>query len=259
MDARQFDRIARIAARRGDRRGLLAALVALAGFAGGAAGPRPAAAGFGRPLGMACADAAQCAGLGVCGWPSAVACEADWNGEPLCCLPEAEPCNADIECCGQLSCLRADGSCAAGFCGYESAAGAGAGIGDASDAAESLGVACANGTICSGAWETCGPGVFVAGQPECCLADGAPCGGREGACCHYCVDGACMALGRGGLAALEDLNLRAGPGTEFAIIGVVPGGAIVDYLGYAENGYLLVELPWATGWALADGLSGHAG
>ncbi|MFM9105966.1 MAG: hypothetical protein ACKOWF_04630 [Chloroflexota bacterium] len=260
MDASRFDRLARIVARRRGRRGFVAALAGCAGVVAAAAGgARPAAAGFGRPLGMTCAGAGQCSVIGACGWPAAVSCESGLDGEPVCCLAGGEPCNADIECCGPLACLMADDSCGAGSCGAESAAGGG-GWEDSTP----VGVACANGAICAGDWETCGPGVFVAGEPECCLADGAPCGGANadavaGVCCHSCVNGACMTLGRGGLAALEDLNLRAGPGTGFAILGVVPAGAIVADLPYRENGYQLVELPWITGWVIADGLSGHAG
>ncbi|MGI9252993.1 MAG: SH3 domain-containing protein [Thermomicrobiales bacterium] len=248
MDNERFDRLTRAFAGRRGRRGVLAGMGAAALAL---AGRKPAAAGYGRPLGMVCANVAQCSTIGACGWPAAVGCESDWGSDPICCVVGGEPCNADWECCGPLSCLRADDSCGAGYCGSESAAGAG-------DAAGAIGVDCGNGIICTGDYDTCGLGVFVPGEPECCRADGAPCDG-EGQCCHHCMNGFCQALGRGGLAVLEDLNLRTGPGTEFDIIGVVPAGTIVAPLGYAENGYLLVETPGSTGWLLAAGLSGHAG
>lgn len=272
MDAHRFDRIARIVGNRlgpvagqgaghwlGRRRGRREAIAALAGAAALAVGRGPAAAAVGRPLGMTCANVLQCTGLGACGWPGEVRCESDWGGEPVCCLAGGEPCNADRECCGQLSCLMADDSCGAGFCGAESAAGMGP-EDDANDweASTPIGVECGNGVICTGEWETCGLGIFVDGPAACCLADGAPCSG-EGQCCHTCLEGTCVYLGRGGLAALEDLNLRSGPGTEFEIIGVVTAGTIVDPQPYWRNGYQLVELPWASGWVLATGLSGHAG
>ncbi len=282
MDAHRFDRIARIVGgapgqRRG-RRQVLAGLAALAGGLGAAAAPattRRAAAAVGRPLGVVCADVLQCSGLGACGWPADVRCESDWGGEPICCLAGGEPCNADIECCGQLSCLMADDSCGAGYCGAlagappdDADAGAGAdddadaGAGGWEDASSTpIGVDCGRGIICTGDWETCGVGAFVEGLPPCCLADGAPCGPENGGgtCCHTCLDGTCAYFGRGGVAALEDLNLRTGPGTAYDIIGVVPAGTIVDPQPYWQNGYQLIELPWAMGWVLADGLSGYAG
>jgi uncharacterized protein YraI len=48
------------------------------------------------------------------------------------------------------------------------------------------------------------------------------------------------------------LNLRAGAGTNYQILSVIPGGATVQLLGEQQNGFLRVSYQGQTGWAYAD-------
>lgn len=55
--------------------------------------------------------------------------------------------------------------------------------------------------------------------------------------------------------AIADVNLRAGPGTDSAILAPVVEGTTVTLLGNAENGFLQVEALGQQGWIFADFLS----
>lgn len=53
-----------------------------------------------------------------------------------------------------------------------------------------------------------------------------------------------------------DLNLRDGPGTDFAVLAVMPTGATVTLTGSSENGFLSVQYGGTVGWAAVDYLAG---
>ena len=54
----------------------------------------------------------------------------------------------------------------------------------------------------------------------------------------------------------SDLNLRAGPSTDDAVIDVMPGGATVALTGESSGGFVGVVYGGSTGWAYAAFLSG---
>jgi uncharacterized protein YraI len=49
-----------------------------------------------------------------------------------------------------------------------------------------------------------------------------------------------------------DLNLREGPGTDFAVILVMPAGAVVNIVEDQASGFYRVQFGDTTGWASAD-------
>jgi len=51
------------------------------------------------------------------------------------------------------------------------------------------------------------------------------------------------------------LNLRRGPGTNYAVISVMPNGAAVELMGSAQSGFYPIRYSGAKGWASADYLS----
>ena len=55
---------------------------------------------------------------------------------------------------------------------------------------------------------------------------------------------------------LADLNLRAGPGTDDAVLAVMPPGAAVAYTGESADGYVRVVYGDIAGWAFASFLAG---
>jgi uncharacterized protein YraI len=70
-------------------------------------------------------------------------------------------------------------------------------------------------------------------------------------------DGGSLPTGNGGGSATVDsaLNLRSGPGTSYAIILVMPGGANVDLTGDQANGFYGVIYNGNRGWAHGDYLT----
>jgi D-alanyl-D-alanine carboxypeptidase len=60
----------------------------------------------------------------------------------------------------------------------------------------------------------------------------------------------------GSTTTTTDLNLRAGPGTDFPVLAVMPPGAAVTPTGGAENGFLAVQYQGMDGWAAAEYLGG---
>ncbi len=70
-------------------------------------------------------------------------------------------------------------------------------------------------------------------------------------------DGGSLPTGDGGGSATVDssLNLRTGPGTSYAIILVMPGGADVDLTGDQNNGFYGVVYNGTRGWAYGDYLN----
>ena len=59
--------------------------------------------------------------------------------------------------------------------------------------------------------------------------------------------------------ATDDLNLRAGPGIEAAVLAVMPAGARLAVTGPAENGYYPAAFGGERGWAFGDFLALDAG
>jgi uncharacterized protein YraI len=72
--------------------------------------------------------------------------------------------------------------------------------------------------------------------------------------------GAASGAGQTGPArATADLNLRAGPGTTYAIVRVIPNGAQVTLNGRMENGFQDVTYAGTPGWAHGDYLQALGG
>jgi uncharacterized protein YraI len=56
----------------------------------------------------------------------------------------------------------------------------------------------------------------------------------------------------GDTSVLEELNLRAGPSTDDAVLAVMPGGSMVTITGDPENGFYPVDYAGTAGWAFGD-------
>lgn len=109
MDDRGFDRLARVVAERGSRRGILRGVAAaFALLAVGRRTPNASAQGGYLAPGEPCYDGSQCVDyqgyLTYCDDNGL-----DYDGPLNCCLPEYGPCDSDEGCCGALSCVQ--GTC----------------------------------------------------------------------------------------------------------------------------------------------------
>ena len=72
--------------------------------------------------------------------------------------------------------------------------------------------------------------------------------------------GASAAYAETSATAVTDLNLRAGPGPQQAIVGVIPADAAVSVQGcLAENSWCQVSFDGVEGWAYGDYLSASLG
>lgn len=252
MDGRRFDDVARAFARRQSRRGLVGtALAVWAGF--GTAVRARAQGSLGLPPGSACSATSECAPVYGCVTSYSSVCADNGiaeDGALNCCVYEGGQCGSDAGCCAGLTCVgepaTGDG-CVAGSgraCRYpgEAYTGPGSPCQSSEDCGQDGGAArCAEVDL--------GGGVEL----RCCRDVGGTCVLSRQCCgAAVCAGGACVDPTAGTLTTLADLNLRAEPVYNAAVLLVIPQGATVTLTGQgASDGWVSVDYAGTTGWVSA--------